>query len=98
MCKKMQVFHILCVVLCMLLCVAGCGNKGIEGKETESQEIESQETESFADEESGLAGAAAVSEAAGERDTPETETVVSTPKESPVSEKEPHSGQIVATD
>ena len=88
MCKKMQVFHILCVVLCMLLCVAGCGSKGTESKETES----------FADEESDSADAAAVSEDAGERDTPETETVVSGHKESLVPEKESHSAPIVAAD
>lgn len=93
MCKKMKVFHILCVVLCMLLCVAGCGRKGTEGKETESKE-----TESFAGEESSLADAAAVSEDAGERDIPETETVVPGQEESPVPEKELHSGQTVAAD
>ena len=63
--KKTQVLNILCVVMCMLLCVSGCGNKG---------------TSNFVDNESSLVDAEAESKNAGSRDNPTTETIVPSQK------------------
>lgn len=81
--KKTQVLNILCVVMCMLLCVSGCGNKG---------------TSNFVDNESSLVDAEAESKNAGSRDNPTTETIVPSQKETSVPDEKPHGNQIVETD
>lgn len=81
--KKMQVLNILCVVMCMLLYVSGCGNKGASN---------------FANNESGLVDAEAESKNTGSRDNPTKEATVSNQKETFVPDEKPHSNQIVETD
>lgn len=81
--KRTQVLNILCVVICMLLCLSGCGNKGnlnVTGNE------------------SGLVEAETENKNADSIESPATETIASSQKGTSVPDEKPQSNQVVETD
>lgn len=81
--KKAKTLNILCVVMCMLLCVSGCGNKSISN---------------VTDNENGLVEAEKEDKNAGSGENPATETAVPSQQESPVPDEKSHDNRIVETD
>ena len=80
--KKTQVLNILCVVMCMLLCLSGCGIKG---------------NSNVTDNESGLVEAETENKNANSRESTATETTAPSQKETSVPDEKPQSNQVVET-
>lgn len=81
--KKAQVLNILCVLMCMLLCVSGCGSKG---------------NLNVTDNESSLADTVTESNKVSSQDNLATETAVPSQKENADTDEKSQSNQVVETD
>ena len=81
--KKMQVLNILCVVMCILLCLSGCGNKG---------------NSNVIDNESSLAGTTTENNKVSSKNNPATEAVALSQKETSTPAEKPQGNQVVKTD
>lgn len=81
--KKMQVLNILCIVMCILLCLSGCGNKG---------------NSNVIDNESSLADTTTENNKVSSKNNPATEAVALSQKETSTPAEKPQGNQVVKTD